>query len=68
MNVKSSRGMEAIQESDEEAPESAVAAPLEDQAADADTSRSARNILLWRSYLPKDCVDTMIAMGWDQSV
>jgi hypothetical protein len=34
----------------------------------ADAARSAENIRIWRSYLPKDCVDTMIKMGWDLSV
>ena len=36
--------------------------------SEADAARSAENIRIWRSYLPKDCVDTMIAMGWDLSV
>ena len=30
-----------------------------------DATRSRKNILQWRSFLPKDCVDTMIRMGWD---
>jgi hypothetical protein len=30
-------------------------------------TRSAKNILLWESYLPSDCVKTMIYMGWDRS-
>jgi hypothetical protein len=30
-------------------------------------SRSARNIADWRAYLPEDCIDTMIKMGWDYS-
>jgi hypothetical protein len=29
--------------------------------------RSVGNIRLWRSYLPEDCVNTMIKMGWDQT-
>jgi hypothetical protein len=29
--------------------------------------RSAGNIEQWRSYLPEDCVSTMIKMGWDQT-
>jgi hypothetical protein len=32
------------------------------------TTRAAANILAWRSYLPQDCVDTMIKMGWDSTV
>ena len=31
----------------------------------ADAARSARNISLWKSYLPTACVRTMIRMGWD---
>jgi hypothetical protein len=30
-------------------------------------SRAAQNVREWTAYLPKDCVDTMIAMGWDVS-
>ena len=33
------------------------------QAADA--KRSAKNIQQWNSYLPADCVRTMVRMGWD---
>jgi len=29
--------------------------------------RSTRNILYWRSFLPEDCVLTMIKMGWDRT-
>jgi hypothetical protein len=28
---------------------------------------SAKNISLWKSYLPRDCVESMISMGWDHS-
>jgi hypothetical protein len=31
----------------------------------SDGARSERNILEWMSYLPDDCVSTMIRMGWD---
>jgi hypothetical protein len=31
----------------------------------ADARRSVKNILLWNSYLPSDCVRTMVRMGWD---
>ena len=31
----------------------------------ADARRSARNISLWNSYLPTECVRTMVRMGWD---
>jgi hypothetical protein len=26
-----------------------------------------KNIRLWKSYLPNDCVTSMIMMGWDYS-
>jgi len=31
----------------------------------ADVKNSVKNILLWNSYLPSDCVKTMVRMGWD---
>jgi hypothetical protein len=36
-------------------------------AANEDIARSEENILQWMSYLPADCVQTMILMGWDIS-
>jgi hypothetical protein len=30
-----------------------------------DDARSENNILQWMSYLPEDCIKTMIQMGWD---
>jgi hypothetical protein len=30
-------------------------------------ARSARNILQWKAYLPHDCIERMIAMGWDRT-
>jgi hypothetical protein len=35
------------------------------RANEADAARSDQNMLQWMSYLPKDCIRTMIAMGWD---
>jgi hypothetical protein len=35
------------------------------QACDA--ARSEKNIAEWSSYLPADCVNSMISMGWDVS-
>jgi hypothetical protein len=32
---------------------------------DAEIARSEDNILRWMSYLPEDCVRSMIQMGWD---
>jgi len=41
--------------------EASVDVPVnEDEAA-----RSEENILRWMSYLPEDCIRTMIEMGWD---
>jgi hypothetical protein len=34
---------------------------------DTDLERSMRNIADWSSYLPQDCVTTMISLGWDRS-
>jgi hypothetical protein len=33
----------------------------------ADAKHSVKNILEWNSYLPSDCVKTMVRMGWDYS-
>jgi hypothetical protein len=33
----------------------------------AEVARSKRNIRLWNSYLPGECVSRMIRMGWDRS-
>ena len=33
----------------------------------AGSVRSVGNIRLWSSYLPEDCVNTMIKMGWDRT-
>lgn len=33
--------------------------------ARSDDARSENNILQWMSYLPEDCIKTMIQMGWD---
>jgi hypothetical protein len=32
-----------------------------------DIRRSEDNILRWMAYLPEDCIQMMIAMGWDVS-
>ena len=42
-----------------------TAAAAEARAADAEVARSEENILQWMSYLPEDCIRTMIQMGWD---
>jgi hypothetical protein len=39
-----------------------------DEPTDAvGAARSARNILQWKTYLPRDCIKRMIAMGWDRT-
>jgi hypothetical protein len=43
----------------------APAPPVAMQACDA--AHSEKNIAEWSSYLPADCVNTMISMGWDVS-
>jgi hypothetical protein len=41
-------------------------APVEVQARSAEeAAHSENNILQWKAYLPKDCIRTMIEMGWD---
>lgn len=30
-------------------------------------TRSQQNIAPWKSYLPEQCVTTMIALGWDRT-
>lgn len=42
-----------------------TAAPIDVRAYEDDVARSEENILEWMSYLPEDCIRTMIAMGWD---
>jgi hypothetical protein len=42
-----------------------VATPAELQVNADDAARSEENILQWMSYLPEDCIRTMIDMGWD---
>jgi hypothetical protein len=41
----------------------AMRADARDSAADI--AYSKENILRWMSYLPKDCIRTMVLMGWD---
>ncbi len=44
------------------------AAPPEAAAtSEFDLARSEENILAWMEYLPQDCIETMIRMGWDLS-
>jgi hypothetical protein len=52
-----------IDEPPEESSEGAAA--VEGRVNPHDAARSEENILQWTSYLPEDCVRTMIEMGWD---
>jgi hypothetical protein len=46
-------------------PSSAADPSLPPEPGDTMLSRRAQaNVESWRSYLPADCVDTMIRMGW----
>ena len=42
-----------------------AAVSIDVRANEADAARSDQNMLQWMSYLPQDCIRTMIAMGWD---
>ena len=42
-------------------------ASLKTTRTDAEVARSDSNVIQWMSYLPEDCINTMIAMGWDVS-
>ena len=42
-----------------------AAVSIDERANESDAARSDQNILQWTSYLPEDCIRTMIAMGWD---
>ena len=46
---------------------SGTTAPIEERVSEDDAVRSEENILKWMSYLPEDCIRTMIDMGWDIS-
>ena len=37
------------------------------QTLNLNSLRSVGNIREWRTYLPEDCVNTMIKMRWDQT-
>jgi hypothetical protein len=38
-----------------------------DRSTPTGLSRSEVNICVWRSYLPNECVETMVKMGWAES-
>jgi len=41
-----------------------VALPVTSQRLDADIARSAENVVLWSSYLPKDSTQVTVEKGW----
>jgi hypothetical protein len=41
--------------------------PRELPLTDAERTHSVSNVRQWRSYLPAECVNSMVAMGWDLS-
>jgi hypothetical protein len=41
------------------------AAAQSHDAVSAEELRSEKNILRWQAYLPQDCIERMIEMGWD---
>jgi hypothetical protein len=43
----------------------AIAARADARENAADIAHSENNILEWMSYLPEDCIRTMVLMGWD---
>jgi hypothetical protein len=44
---------------------SMASAPIDARRSSTDAARSKSNTLQWASYLPEDCVNRMIEMGWD---
>jgi hypothetical protein len=40
-------------------------APAGVEVSNADVVHSEENILRWMAYLPQDCIEAMIRMGWD---
>jgi hypothetical protein len=45
-----------------------IIAPLTaEPLSGADAAHWANNIFLWSSYLPRDCVQSTIRMGWHHS-
>jgi len=45
----------------------AIAGRADARESAADIAHSEENILRWMSYLPEDCIRTMVLMGWDIS-
>ena len=43
----------------------AIASRADARETADDIAHSEENILRWMSYLPADCIRTMVLMGWD---
>jgi hypothetical protein len=43
------------------------AAEINESVSAEDAARATQNILQWTSYLPPECIKTMITMGWDRT-
>jgi hypothetical protein len=43
----------------------AIAARADARETATDMAHSEENILRWMTYLPEDCIRTMVLMGWD---
>jgi hypothetical protein len=43
----------------------AIAVRADARERATDIAHSEENILRWMSYLPEDCIRTMVLMGWD---
>jgi hypothetical protein len=44
-----------------------IAARADARETATDIARSESNIMQWMSYLPEECIRTMVLMGWDIS-
>jgi hypothetical protein len=44
-----------------------IAARADARETATDIARSEGNIMQWMTYLPEECIKTMVLMGWDIS-
>ena len=47
--------------------ESLPTAPSAASGISKTVDRSTRNIANWSSYLPADCIEVMVSLGWDRT-
>jgi hypothetical protein len=45
----------------------AITESMSASVSQPELTRSAKNVLIWQSYLPHECVVSMVNMGWDHS-